>query len=98
MHSIPTEFVHTGQMFILRLLCHILRLKGVIKSEPDAWIWLGDFVYMDSAFLSCKEGQNSSQCFDCTPTILAYPPDNCNTGDLHHALAKIHMQVWTVLI
>lgn len=76
------------------LLC--MSLKGVIKSEPDAWLWLGDFAYLDSSFLPCEDSQNSSQCFECSPTFLRNPPDNCMTGDLDHALAKIHMQVWIV--
>ncbi|GMH45772.1 hypothetical protein BSKO_13735 [Bryopsis sp. KO-2023] len=66
---------------------------GVVPSKPDAWIWLGDFVYMDSPFLSCNDPVNNSQCEECDYTFLSHPPHSCQTGDLDHALAKAQKQV-----
>lgn len=36
--------------------------QSVIPSQPDAWVWLGDFYYADEPAYECKSNLNSSDC------------------------------------
>eukprot|EP00210_Caulerpa_lentillifera_P006442 g6154.t1 len=67
---------------------------GVIPSQPDAWIWLGDFIYLDSGLGVCpREGyQNISDC-NCEVTVMHRPPYNCFGGNITYARekARVHL-------
>jgi len=66
--------------------------QGVIPSDPDAWIWLGDIVYMDIPFVDCDVHPEDPQCH-CDVTAFTYPPSACMTGNLTHAREKIRLQL-----
>lgn len=57
---------------------------GVIPLAPDAWIWLGDIVYLDDPSVDCRELPNSPQC-DCETDWLLTSPFSCFAGDPGHA-------------
>jgi len=61
---------------------------GVIPVEPDAWIWVGDMVYMDSASVDCNTHPAHPDC-SCDSSFLGGPPTQCFVGDLDHARDKV---------
>ena len=74
-------------------------VDGVIPSEPDAWIWAGDIVYLDDANVNCDVPSNSSewtqQCA-CESTWLLKAPYSCTAGDVDHArgrTSRVHIYV-----
>ena len=67
-------------------------MQGVIPADPDAWIWAGDFAYLDNAFLDCAEFPTQPDC-SCNATWLASPPFSCMAGDLPHAVQRWNMAV-----
>ena len=65
--------------------------QGVIPSAPDAWIWAGDFAYLDNPTLSCDTVPEQPEC-QCNATWLKAPPYGCMAGDLPHAVARWNAQ------
>jgi len=61
---------------------------GIIPTEPDAWIWLGDIVYMDSSSINCATHPDHPDC-TCDSSFLGGPPTQCFVGDLDHARDKV---------
>uniref|UniRef100_A0A061RI92 Uncharacterized protein n=1 Tax=Tetraselmis sp. GSL018 TaxID=582737 RepID=A0A061RI92_9CHLO len=61
---------------------------GIVPFQPDAWIWLGDMVYMDTAFIDCAESPGHPDC-SCDASFLGGPPTQCFAGDLDHARDKV---------
>jgi alkaline phosphatase D len=67
--------------------------EGVIPSQPDAFVWLGDFYYADEALFECSpQNLNASQC-QCTADWLKQPPFMCQAGELDNARDKMVAQV-----
>lgn len=66
--------------------------QGVIPSQPDAWIWAGDFAYLDNPPLSCDTVPGQPEC-QCNATWLQAPPNGCMAGDLPHAVRRWNAQV-----
>eukprot|EP01023_Acetabularia_acetabulum_P008625 TRINITY_DN1375_c0_g1_i4.p1 TRINITY_DN1375_c0_g1~~TRINITY_DN1375_c0_g1_i4.p1 ORF type:complete len:583 (-),score=83.82 TRINITY_DN1375_c0_g1_i4:129-1877(-) len=68
--------------------------EGIIKAEPQAWIWLGDMLYLDKPNFQCPHNytqiaENSDeydQCI-CDPDWVHVPP-SCLAGDVLHAQQK----------
>ena len=71
--------------------------QGVIPADPDAWIWAGDFVYLDNAFLDCAEVPTQPDC-TCNATWLSSPPFMCMAGNLPHAVQRWNMMVRRILL
>eukprot|EP00232_Nephroselmis_pyriformis_P014858 CAMPEP_0182875012 /NCGR_PEP_ID=MMETSP0034_2-20130328/13283_1 /TAXON_ID=156128 /ORGANISM="Nephroselmis pyriformis, Strain CCMP717" /LENGTH=575 /DNA_ID=CAMNT_0025007745 /DNA_START=19 /DNA_END=1742 /DNA_ORIENTATION=+ len=65
---------------------------AVIPSAPDAWIWTGDFAYLDNPTVNCDELPGSPQC-TCEADWLHQPPHSCMAGDLDHAASRLEMQL-----
>jgi alkaline phosphatase D len=61
--------------------------RTVIKSDPDAWIWLGDMAYVDDTDRQCDSGKEDAACL-CQPTWLHQPPKSCGAGDTDYALNR----------
>jgi len=60
---------------------------GVIPTEPDAWIWTGDFVYMDHIVADCE-------VVNCTckkKDLLTMT--SCHAGDYDLALQRVESQL-----
>jgi alkaline phosphatase D len=67
---------------------------AIIPAEIDAWIWAGDFVYLDDNNVNCQAYEDKyavtdstiwqSSC-NCTPSWLQIPPFSCRAGDLDFA-------------
>eukprot|EP00210_Caulerpa_lentillifera_P006441 g6153.t1 len=67
---------------------------GVIPSEPDAWIWLGDFIYLDTALGYCpREGYESIPECNCELTVMHKPPYSCFANNITYAREKAHIQL-----
>ena len=61
---------------------------AIIPSKPDAWIWAGDFVYLDETDINCAIFQNSQEwqmTCNCTATWSQEPPFTCRAGDVDYA-------------
>eukprot|EP00210_Caulerpa_lentillifera_P006464 g6176.t1 len=67
---------------------------GVIPSDPDAWIWLGDFLYLDTSMDDCPyDGyENITDC-NCEVTAMHNPPRACFVGNLTFAQEKTRLQL-----
>lgn len=68
------------------------RPQGVIPSRLDAWIWAGDFAYLDNPPLSCDTVPDQVEC-QCNATWLAAPPAGCMAGSLPNAVRRWNAQV-----
>ncbi|KAL4859501.1 hypothetical protein ACK3TF_000601 [Chlorella vulgaris] len=67
--------------------------QGVIPSEPDMWLWVGDAYYADEPPFNCNlENANSSMC-RCEASFLKQPPYMCPAGELDNARDKMVAQV-----
>lgn len=60
---------------------------AIVPSQPDAWVWAGDFVYLDDTDLDCTHthiatgaDEWKASC-NCTATWLHSPPFSCHAGD-----------------
>ena len=71
---------------------YLVCAKGVIPSEPDLWIWMGDFVYMDSPLINCNTHKNAAAC-SCNVTLETFPPHTCQRGDFEHSRERVRLQV-----
>ncbi|KAL3684029.1 hypothetical protein R1sor_002051 [Riccia sorocarpa] len=67
-------------------------VHGVIPSNPDAWIWLGDMAYMDIPRINCAALPSHAHC-NCTSDWLHQAPYSCMAGDVDHALSRIQAQL-----
>ena len=67
--------------------------EGVIPADPDAWIWAGDFVYMDDADCGPKDAPYRSPACNCTSDWLHKGPYSCTAGNFDHALARVQGQL-----
>ncbi|BFI29582.1 hypothetical protein AXG93_3242s1330 [Marchantia polymorpha subsp. ruderalis] len=67
-------------------------VHGVIPSEPDAWIWLGDMAYMDEPRVNCAALPSHPHC-NCTSDWLHQAPYSCMAGDVDHALSRMQAQL-----
>eukprot|EP00882_Tetradesmus_deserticola_P026846 GHRQ01029657.1.p1 GENE.GHRQ01029657.1~~GHRQ01029657.1.p1 ORF type:complete len:181 (+),score=39.52 GHRQ01029657.1:553-1095(+) len=47
--------------------------EGVIPSNPDAWVWLGDITYMDDPLLDCGQVPGFPEC-NCSADFMRRPP------------------------
>jgi alkaline phosphatase D len=68
-------------------------LQGVLVSQPDAWIWLGDMYYADEAPFECSARNLNSSACQCEGSFLRQPPFSCPAGDLDNARDKMVAQV-----
>jgi hypothetical protein len=50
-----------------------MHLQGVIRSNPDAWVWLGDITYMDDPLLDCSQVPSFPEC-NCSADFMRRPP------------------------
>lgn len=67
-------------------------IQGVIPSNPDAWIWLGDMAYMDKPRINCDDLPWHSHC-NCTSTWLHQPNHSCMAGNLEFASSQMEVQL-----
>jgi alkaline phosphatase D len=61
---------------------------AILPSKPDAWIWVGDMVYLDDSDLNCAVYQSTPDwqlTCNCTPTYYQHSPYSCRAGDVEHA-------------
>ncbi|KAH9533048.1 hypothetical protein CY35_18G030200 [Sphagnum magellanicum] len=65
---------------------------GIIPSDPDAWIWLGDMAYMDGPRVNCEAMPAHKHC-NCTSDWLHQAPNSCMAGDVDHALSRVQAQL-----
>ena len=69
------------------------RPQGVIPSQPDAFVWLGDFFYGDEPAFECSTAYiHSAQC-QCTSNYYRQEPYSCMAGDLDNIRDKMMAQV-----
>jgi alkaline phosphatase D len=50
-----------------------MHMQGVIPSNPDAWVWLGDITYMDDPLLDCAQVPGFPEC-NCSADFMRRPP------------------------
>lgn len=67
--------------------------QGIIPSQPDAWVWLGDMFYADEPPFECSPANINSSLCQCTPTWYRAPPFMCPAGDQDNARDKMMAQV-----
>ncbi|PSC67028.1 Clavaminate synthase isoform B, partial [Micractinium conductrix] len=67
--------------------------EGIIPSEPDAWVWLGDMFYADQPPFECTLANSNASVCQCTPTYIRIPPWMCAAGDADNAREKMVAQV-----
>ena len=68
-------------------------LSGVLPFEPDQWLWLGDFAYLDDPVSDCTaldlaEGavpESGSFCTCGNSDYMRIPPFSCASGSLSNA-------------
>ncbi|CAG9466642.1 unnamed protein product [Pedinophyceae sp. YPF-701] len=65
----------------------------IMRAEPDAWVWVGDFSYLDMPFVNCLVLPDHPEC-NCEPTWLSRPPFMCRAGDLGHARRRMQAQLY----
>lgn len=61
--------------------------SGVIPAEPDAWIWTGDFVYMDHIVADCSV----VNCSCAKEDLLTMT--SCHAGDYNLAVERVESQL-----
>ncbi|WIA30967.1 hypothetical protein OEZ86_001015 [Tetradesmus obliquus] len=66
--------------------------EGVIPSNPDAWVWLGDITYMDDPLLDCAQVPSFPEC-QCEADFMKRPPFQCYAGDIEHARTRMLHQL-----
>jgi hypothetical protein len=66
--------------------------QGVIPVKPDAWVWLGDFAYMDDPLINCDLVPSYPEC-NCTADFMRRPPFGCFAGVAEHARLRVQLQV-----
>uniref|UniRef100_A0A7R9UFG7 PhoD-like phosphatase metallophosphatase domain-containing protein n=1 Tax=Pinguiococcus pyrenoidosus TaxID=172671 RepID=A0A7R9UFG7_9STRA len=64
--------------------------KAIIPSQPDAWIWAGDFSYLDDPIVNCNNEDNADtelwqQSCNCSNNFIAKRPHSCLAGDVYNA-------------
>jgi hypothetical protein len=67
-------------------------MQGILPSQPDVWIWMGDMAYLDAAPFNCTLDPTARDC-TCTADFLHIPPHGCRAGDLDNARDKMTSQV-----
>eukprot|EP00249_Psilotum_nudum_P012012 c23529_g1_i1 orf=105-1763(+) len=67
-------------------------VHGVIPSNPDAWIWLGDMAYMDKPRVNCDAMPMHEQC-NCSSDWLHVARDSCMTGNTEFAISRMEAQL-----
>jgi hypothetical protein len=67
-------------------------VQGVIPAKPDAWVWLGDFAYVDQPVVPCEVAPSSPEC-SCTADFMHQPGHSCKAGDADHAQRRLSHQV-----
>eukprot|EP01039_Chlorochromonas_danica_P000349 gene350-374_t len=61
---------------------------AILPIQPDAWIWTGDFVYLDETARSCsifEPSEDWQRSCNCSASWLAQPPSGCHAGDVEYA-------------
>ncbi|CAM9699898.1 unnamed protein product [Chrysoparadoxa australica] len=66
---------------------------AVIASEPDAWVWLGDFAYLDYPDVRCESVPQDTQCHCAGEENMFKIEPHCVTGDVNHSLGKYRTQL-----
>jgi hypothetical protein len=61
---------------------------GIIPSDPDAWIWLGDMAYMDGPRVNCEAMPAHKHC-NCTSDWLHRAPNSCMAGPVSNSTLTI---------
>lgn len=69
-------------------------VQGIIPSNPDAWVWLGDFAYFDDPLINCDVVPDHPEC-NCTADFIRRPPFQCFAGVAEHARLRVQLQVTT---
>lgn len=70
--------------------------QGVLPTNPDAWLWVGDMTYLDTALVDCEHHPQHAGCH-CEQDFLHHPWQ-CFAGDVQHAAAKWQAMVWRVWV
>lgn len=61
---------------------------AILPIKPDAWIWTGDFVYLDETARSCsvfEPSEDWQRSCNCSASWLAQPSSGCHAGDVEYA-------------
>ncbi|KAI5079699.1 hypothetical protein GOP47_0005178 [Adiantum capillus-veneris] len=67
-------------------------VQGVIPSNPNAWIWLGDMAYMDKPRINCDDLPWHPQC-NCSSSWLHQPNYSCMAGNSEFASSRMEVQL-----
>lgn len=67
--------------------------QGVMPSQPDAWVWLGDMYYGDEPLFNCNPANSNASACACEATYMRQPPYMCPAGELDNARDKMVAQV-----
>lgn len=62
--------------------------EAIIPAKPDAWIWTGDFVYLDDSEMNCNIYESSEEwqaACNCTASWLLQPPYGCRAAEPDYA-------------
>ena len=61
---------------------------AIVPAEPDAWVWVGDMVYLDEPDQLCGTPSAATAwqaACNCTPSYIHTPPYSCHAGDVEYA-------------
>ncbi|KAG2450456.1 hypothetical protein HYH02_004958 [Chlamydomonas schloesseri] len=86
---VPTRRIAFGSCTAYDMRPQTVWAEGVIPSKPDAWIWLGDMVYLDTSPVSCTTSATAGLSYcNCSNTgWLAYR-GQCQAGNVDYARTR----------
>ncbi|MCO5569762.1 hypothetical protein L7F22_023477 [Adiantum nelumboides] len=67
-------------------------VQGIIPSNPNAWIWLGDMAYMDKPRINCDDLPWHTQC-NCSSSWLHQQNHSCMAGNTKFASSRMEVQL-----
>ena len=69
----------------------VIFTDAILPSMPDAWLWAGDFVYLDDSDMDCSsvdltvtELPEWQTTCNCSGSWLTTPPYSCHAGDVEY--------------
>ena len=65
--------------------------NAIVPSTPDAWLWAGDFAYLDDSDMNCNSIDRTvielpewqATC-NCSESWITTPPYSCHAGDVEY--------------
>lgn len=61
---------------------------AILPAKPEAWIWVGDMVYLDDGEMNCAVYEGSPEwqaTCNCSASWIEQPPYSCHAGDVEYA-------------